>query len=86
MVWQELSIAVPHEYVEPISYLFSRYGRGLSMERDGPDRILLRTYLLDSSRQRLARIDVGVRLVGGVEDPLQSVENRQAFGYKTNLD
>ena len=66
MVWQELSIAVPHEYVEPISYLFSRYGRGLSMERDGPDRILLRTYLLDSSRQRLARIDVGVRLVSAV--------------------
>ena len=66
MAWQELSIAVPHEYVEPISYLFSRYGRGLSMERDGPDRILLRTYLLDSSRQRLARIDVGVRLVSAV--------------------
>ena len=63
MAWQELSLAVPHEFVEPISYLFSRYGRGLSMERDGPDRIMLRTYLLDSSRQRLARIDVGVRLV-----------------------
>ena len=66
MAWQELSIAVPHEYVEPISYLFSRYGRGLSMERDGPDRIMLRTYLLDSSRQRLARIDVGVRLVSAL--------------------
>ena len=36
------------------------------MERDGPDRILLRTYLPDSSRQRLARIDVGVRLVSAV--------------------
>ena len=66
MAWQELSIAVPHEFVEPISYLFSRYGRGLSMERDGPDRIMLRTYLLDSSRQRLARIDVGVRLVSAL--------------------
>lgn len=66
MAWQELSIAVPHEFVEPISYLFSRYGRGLSMEPDGPDRIMLRTYLLDSSRQRMARIDVGVRLVAAL--------------------
>lgn len=68
MAWQELSIAVPHEFVEPISYLFSRYGRGLSMEPDGPDRIMLRTYLLDSSRQRLARIDVGVRLVSALSE------------------
>ena len=68
MAWQELSIAVPHEFVEPISYLFSRYGRGLSMEPDGPDRILLRTYLLDSSRQRLARIDVGVKLVSALSN------------------
>ena len=68
MAWQELSIAVPHEFVEPISYLFSRYGRGLSMEPDGPDRIMLRTYLLDSSKQRLARIDVGVRLVSSLSD------------------
>lgn len=66
MAWQELSIATPHEFVEPISYLFSRYGRGLSMEPDGPDRIMLRTYLPDSSRQRLARIDVGVKLVSSL--------------------
>ena len=66
MAWQELSLSVPHEFVEPISYLFSRYGRGLSMEAEGPDRIMLRTYLLDSSRQRLARIDVGVRLVSAL--------------------
>ena len=76
MAWQELSIAVPHEYVEPISYLFSRYGRGLSMEPDGPDRIMLRTYLPDNSRQRLARIDVGVRLVSAV-GPLGELVIRQ---------
>lgn len=68
VAWQELSIAVPHEFVEPISYLFSRYGRGLSMEPDGPDRIMLRTYLLDSSRQRMARIDVGVKLVSSLSN------------------
>lgn len=66
MAWQEISIGVPHEYVEPVSYLFSRYGRGLSMEPDGPDRIMLRTYLLTTSRQRMARIDVGLRLVSAV--------------------
>ena len=67
MVWQEISIGVPHEYVEPISYLFSRYGRGLVMESDGPDRILLKTYLPANSRQRLARIEVGVKLVSIIE-------------------
>ena len=67
MAWQEISIAVPHEYVEPISYLFSRYGRALTMESDGPDRIMLRTYLSATSRQRLARIEVGVKLVSILE-------------------
>ncbi len=76
MAWQEISIGVPHEYVEPISYLFSRYGRGFSMESDGPDRMMLRTYLPDNSRQRLARIDVGVRLVSAVQ-PLGELAIRE---------
>ena len=67
MVWQELSISVPHEYVEPISYLFGRYGKGLSTEVAGEGRVLLRTYMISGSRQRLARIEVGVRLVNAVE-------------------
>ncbi len=67
MVWQELSISVPHEYVEPISYLFGRYGKGLSTEVAGEGRVLLRTYMTSGSRQRLARIEVGVRLVNAVE-------------------
>ena len=68
MSWKELSISVPHEFVEPVSYLFSRYGKGLSTEPQGAGRVMLRTYLESGSRQRLARIDVGVRLVGAVGD------------------
>ena len=67
MTWQELSILVPNEYVEPVSYLFTRYGKGLSMEREGRDRVMLRTYLQSSSRQRLARIEVGLKLVSILE-------------------
>lgn len=67
VVWQEISISVPFEFVEPVSYLFSRYGTGLSMEPDGPDRIILQTYLPGNSLQRLARIDVGVRLVSSFD-------------------
>ena len=67
MSWQELSIAVPHEYVEPVSYLFSRYGRGLSTEPLGAGSVMLRTYLESGSTQRLARIDVGIKLIGAIE-------------------
>ena len=63
MIWQELSIRVPQEYVEPISYLFSRYGHGLSVERVENDSLLLRTYLTNTSKQRMARIEVGVNLI-----------------------
>lgn len=66
MSWQELSISVPHEFVEPVSYLFGRYGRGLSTEPVGAGRVLLRTYLESGSKERLARIDVGIRLVSSV--------------------
>ena len=61
-MWQEVSISVPFEYVEPISYLFDRYGYGLTMEDDGPELIKLRTYLPSDARQRFARIEVGVNL------------------------
>ena len=75
MAWQELSISVPHEYVEPISYLFGRYGKGLSTEVAGNGWVLLRTYMTSGSRQRLARIDVGVRLVAAVA-PIGPLEIR----------
>ena len=76
MAWQELSITVPHEYVEPISYLFGRYGKGVSTELAGEGKVLLRTYLTTGSRQRMARIDVGVRLVGAIE-PIGALEIRE---------
>ena len=66
-MWQEVSISVPFEYVEPISYLFDRYGYGLSMEDDGPELIKLRTYLPTDARQRFSHIDVGVRLASILE-------------------
>ena len=66
-MWQEISISVPFEYVEPISYLFDRYGYGLTMEDDGPDRIKLRTYLPADARQRYAHIEVGVKLTNILE-------------------
>jgi len=62
-VWHELSIEVPKEYVEPVSYLFNRYGRGLSVEDEGKDLALIRTYLPSTSKQRRARIEVGIKLV-----------------------
>jgi len=76
VVWQELSITVPHEYVEPISYLFGRYGKGVSTELAAEGKVLLRTYLTTGSRQRMARIDVGLRLVGAIE-PIGDLEIRE---------
>ena len=76
MPWKELSVSVPHEYVEPISYLFSRYGKGLSTEVEGHGRVMLRTYIPSNSRQRLAHIEVGVRLVASVE-PLGELAIRE---------
>ncbi len=67
MIWQELSVITPREFVEPISYLFGRYGHGISMEEAGPDQILLRTYLPSTSKRRRAHIEVGVNLVRSVQ-------------------
>ena len=75
MIWLELSIRVPWEYVEPISYLFGRYGRGLSMENAEDGVVLLRTYLPNTSKQRMVRIEVGVHLVS-VLQPLGELEVR----------
>lgn len=66
-MWQEVSLSVPFEYVEPISYLFDRYGYGLSMEDDGPEKIKLRTYLPSDARQRYSHIEVGVKLASILE-------------------
>lgn len=75
MAWQELSITVPHEFVEPISYLFGRYGKGVSTELAGNGQVLLRTYITTGSKQRMARIDVGIRLIASIE-PIGDLEIR----------
>ena len=68
MSWHELSIEVPFEYVEPISYLFERYGYGLSVETKPGEHAILRSYLPSLSRQRLAHIEIGVRLAASVAE------------------
>ena len=57
---------MPSEFVEPVSYLFGRYGNGLSMEKVGEGEVLLRTYLTSTATQKRARIEVGVKLVGSL--------------------
>jgi len=68
MSWHELSITVPFEYVEPVSYLFERYGYGLSVEIRPGDHAILRSYLPSLSRQRLAHIEVGIKLASSVAE------------------
>ena len=68
MSWHELSITVPFEYVEPVSYLFERYGYGLSVETKPGEHAVLRSYLPSLSRQRLAHIEVGVKLASSVAE------------------
>lgn len=76
MPWQELSITVPHEYVEPISYLFNRYGHSLTTQPQGAGQVTLRTYLDSHSRQRLARIQIGIRLIRAIQ-PLDELQIRE---------
>ena len=57
---------MPSEFVEPVSYLFGRYGNGLSMEKVANGEILLRTYMTSSATQKRARIEIGVKLIGSL--------------------
>ena len=68
MSWHELTISVPFEYVEPVSYLFERYGYGLSVETRPGECAVPRSYLPSLSRQRLAHIEVGIKLAASVAD------------------
>ena len=74
--WLELSIYVPHEYVEPIAQLFTRHGEGVVIEETGgyhPDSgerpsstgATLRTYLpvVPEADLRRELIHIGVRLI-----------------------
>ena len=66
MEWLELSVQVPPEFVEPVSYLFGRYGNGLSMEKVENGEVLLRTYMTSTATQKRARIEIGVKLIGSL--------------------
>ena len=68
MSWHELRITVQFEYVEPVSYLFERYGYGLSVETKPGEYAILRSYLPSLSRQRLAHIEVGIKLASSVAE------------------
>ena len=68
MAWYELTIRVPFEFVEPVSYLFERYAYGLSIETVPMDCAIMRSYLPSLSRTRLAHIEVGVKLAASVGD------------------
>ncbi len=66
-MWLEFTQEVPKELVDPVSYLFHRYGRGTTMEEEpGSSRVTLRTYLPSGSTSRRAHIEVGVKLIGRV--------------------
>ena len=76
MEWLELSVQVPSEFVEPVSYLFGRYGNGMSMEKAGRGEVLLRTYLTSTATQKRARIEVGVKLIGSLR-PIGGLKVRE---------
>ena len=77
MKWLEFCQQVPPEFVEPVSYLFHRYGRGTAIEEmPGCELVTLRAYLPASSRWRRAHIEVGIRLIGKV-GPLPDLQVRE---------
>ena len=91
-MWQEISISVPSEYVDPISAAFERYGYGLTLEGDGTDRVKLRTYLPADARQRYAQIDIVVKLTNILEPigelsatPLDDADWQNAWKSHFNL-
>jgi len=66
--WNQLTVKVPHELVEPVSYLFWRYGRTVSIEELGNGEVLMGTYLTSTSKKRRAHIEIGLKLVGTIMD------------------
>ena len=78
MAWQELSITVPHEYVEPVSYLFGRYGKGVSTELAGNGQ--LRAHLHGSRRGDLL-VTVDVRVPGSLDNRQQELLRELAESF-----
>ena len=78
MIWLELCVDVPPEFVEPISHIFYKYGYGgVSIESPAdfnpdegevapvPETFSVRTYIPkdDSTDERRANIEIGVKLI-----------------------
>lgn len=83
MLWVELSVDTPAEFVEPLTQVFTEHGEGgVAIDLPGgynpdegesppiADRVTVKTYIPHDSRleQRYSRIDVAVRLVAHVGD------------------
>ena len=83
MLWVELSIDTPSEFVEPLTQVFTEHGEGgVAIELPAghnpdegeeapiPERVTVTTYIPHDSRLegRYARIDTAVRLVAYVGD------------------
>jgi ribosomal protein L11 methyltransferase len=83
MLWVELSVDTPTEFVEPLTGVFAAHGEGgVAIDLPGghnpdegetapvPDRVTIKTYIPQDSRweERFSRIDVAVRLVAYVGD------------------
>jgi len=68
MSWDQISIKVPHEFVEPISHVFERYGHGVGIQSLNPDSAQVTTFLPSGSPARLARIEIGVNLARSITE------------------
>lgn len=83
MLWVELSVETPAEFVEPLTQVFTEHGEGgVAIDLPAghnpdegesappPDRVTVTTYIPHDSRleQRYSRIDVAVRLVAHIGD------------------
>ena len=81
MLWVELSVDTPAEFVEPLTQVFTEHGEGgVAIDLPAghnpdegesppvPDRVTVKTYVPHDSRleERYNRIDVAVRLVAHV--------------------
>ncbi len=83
MLWVELSVETPAEFVEPLTQVFTEHGEGgVAIDLPAghnpdegesppvPDRVTVTTYIPHDARleQRYSRIDVAVRLVAHIGD------------------
>ena len=66
MAWDQISITVPHEFVEPISHVFERYGHGVGIQSLNKNDAQITTFLPSGSDSRMARIEIGVNLAKSI--------------------